>query len=164
MTDRDLVLDAVALSALLDERKPDHADARRVLAAWAAESAPDAGDAAVPPFVVPTIVLYEVRRGLLKVGARRRLRDLDRFIRTYAWIEEFDQETASIAAELWADRARAGQPAGERDLLVLATAKLLDCDVITRDAGFPSVKGVRVLTWAQVAAELVNARAELNKG
>lgn len=31
MRERDLVLDAVALSALLDERKPDHVYARRVL-------------------------------------------------------------------------------------------------------------------------------------
>lgn len=160
MTDRELVLDAVALSALLDERKPDHAHARRVLAAWAAASAEDENSAAASPFVVPAIVLYEVRRGLLKADAKRRVRDLDRFIRTYAWIEDFDEEAANIAAKLWAERSHAGRPAGERDLLILASAVMVEGDVISRDGGFPTTKGVRVLTWEQVAAELGDGRPD----
>ena len=154
MRDRDLVLDAVALSALLDERKPDHAHARKVLLAWVTESATDLELRDLPPFVIPAITLYEVRRGLLKAGAARRVRDLDRFLRTYGWIEDFGEEAANIAAGLWAERSRAGQPAGERDLLILATAVVVDGDVVTRDEGFPRTEGVAVHTWEQVAAEL----------
>lgn len=84
MRDRELILDAVALSALLDPRKPDHLYAQKVLMAWAFESAEEPDRPVVSPFVVPTVALYEVRRGLLKTHSKRLLRDLDRFLRTYA--------------------------------------------------------------------------------
>ena len=108
--ERELVLDAVALSALLDDRKPDHAHALRMLSMLVGGGADEPADAADALFVVPAITLYEVRRGLLKVRAVRRIRDLDRFLRTYAWVQDFDEETANTAAELWAERERA--PAG----------------------------------------------------
>jgi predicted nucleic acid-binding protein len=147
--DRELMLDAEALSALLDERKEGHSDAQAVLAALASE-APD-GTAL---FIVPSIALYEVRRGLLKVAAKRRLRDLDRFIRGYADISDFDEIAANSAAEVWAARARAGRPPGERDVLILGCAVAEDADIVTRDAGFPTVEGVVVRTWKDLAALL----------
>lgn len=147
------MLDAVALSSLLDERKPDHPIAKAAFGALVASDA-DADAADESLFVVPTISLYEVRRGLLKTRSTRRLRDLDAFMRTYAWVEDFDEPTATTAAELWADRARAGQLAGERDLLILATAVEIEGDVVTRDAGFPTTGEVSALTWHQVAAEM----------
>lgn len=69
--ERNLVLDAVALSALLDERKPDHLHARGALSMLAGESADEPAGVADALFVVPAITLYEVRRGLLKVCAAR---------------------------------------------------------------------------------------------
>jgi len=157
MRERDLVLDAVALSALLDERKPDHVYARRVLSDGVARRAKDVQQLDSALFLVPSITLYEVRRGLLKVGARRRVRALDRFLRAYGSIEDFDEGAAKVAARLWAERSKAGRPAGERDLLILATAVVAEADVVTRDTGFPTTTGVSVLTWEQVAAELDQA-------
>lgn len=151
--ERALVLDAVALSALLDARRPDHPVARAVLAALVAKQAASA-DPDEEVFVVPVVALYEVRRGLVKVRADRRVRDLDTFIRSYAWVEDFDEATANTAAELWAERARDGRPAGERDLLILATAVEIDGDVITRDNGFPVTGDVAALTWSDLADEL----------
>ena len=152
--ERELVLDAVALSALLDERKPDHLHARRALSMLAGEGADGPADMADALFVIPAITLYEVRRGLLKIRAARRIRDLDRFLRAYAWVQDFDEQTANTAAELWADRERRGKKPGERDLLIFATAMAADGDVVTRDEGFPTAGAVSVLTWAQVEAEL----------
>jgi len=143
------MLDAEALSALLDERKEGHVDARAVLGILAA-NAPDGTSL----FMVPSIALYEVRRGLLKVAAKRRLRDLDRFIRGYADIVDFDEVAANVSAEVWASRARSGKPPGERDVLILGCAVVEGADVVTRDAGFPSAEGVAVRTWKEVAALL----------
>ena len=151
MSARDLVLDSRALSALLDPKKPDHEAAKHVLATRLAARALSDTDQDRPLFYVPALVVYEVRRGVLKRENRRLLTQLDRFLRTHAQVEPFDQATAEAAAALWVTRSREGRPAGELDLLILATAATIGADVVTADDGFPTVEGVTLWRWPALA-------------
>ncbi len=148
-----VVLDTNALVALLFEKKPEHQDAKqamgRLLVAQGAEPAPQTD----PLFIVPSLVVYEVCRGLLKIKAEKDLLRFGQFLRQYADVSPFDENTAEVAAVLWSRRAAAGQPAGELDLLIAATAVVEDCDVVTYDKGFPTEPDFRILTWADVQVE-----------
>lgn len=72
-------------------------------------------------FCLPEIVDYEVRRGLLRIGARAQLRRLDGYSESLEFLP-LGREVMLLAAELWAEAQRKGIPtAGPREL---------DCDVI----------------------------------
>ena len=149
---REIVLDTRALSALLDERKPDHTEAQRALELRLRARATREGAADQPLFIVPSLVLYEVRRGLLKRDNQRLLRKLAQLLRAVATIEPFDEAMADRAAVEWVTRTRAGRTPGELDLLIASTAAVLGADVVTADNGFPEPEGVRLLRWADLAA------------
>jgi predicted nucleic acid-binding protein len=70
---------------------------------------------------IPEISDYEVRRELLRAGLLRSIRRLDNLKQTLNYIP-IQTETMLLAAELWAETRKAGQPT--------ADAKALDGDVI----------------------------------
>lgn len=145
---RAVVLDTRAISALLDARKPDHGDAQRALGVLLAARAADTAEPSQALFIVPALVVYEVRRGLLKRGNRRLLMQFDRLLRNHARVEPFDELAADRAAEEWVARTRAGKTPGELDLLIAVTGAVLGADVVTADDGFPEPAGVRLRRWA----------------
>jgi predicted nucleic acid-binding protein len=152
---RPLVLDTRALSALLDPKKPDHPSAAHVLATLLAARARGEIEPDQPLFSVPALVVYEARRGLLKRDNRRLLTHLERFLRTQSRVVPFDQRTAELAASLWVARSREGRPAGELDLLILATAVTIGADVVTADDGFPTAEGVTLWRWPDLAEAMI---------
>lgn len=170
---RDLLLDTNAFSALLDARKGEtHRDAQAAFLAWLRRSAEQGVTDTV---TLPVVVLYEVRRGLLASGNKRLLRELERFVRTYAWVEEVDETIGEIAAVVWARCRRAGVAPGDIDPIIFATGVLHESDLVTSDRDFdrlealkkhgvdPSVSDldwgkVRLLRWADLLAELEKGR------
>jgi len=63
-------------------------------------------------------------------------------------VVDFDLPAARVHATLSADLRAKGIPVGAHDLLIAATAVLLDYSVATRDLrSFPRIKGLRVLRW-----------------
>jgi predicted nucleic acid-binding protein len=96
---------------------------------------------------VPALVVYEVRRGLLKRANRRLLVQFDRLLRNHAHVHPFDEATAQRAAEEWVTRTRAGKTPGELDLLIAVTGAVLGADVVE---GFPEPSGVRLRRWADL--------------
>ncbi len=70
---------------------------------------------------IPEIADYEVRRELLRAGLLRSLHRLDNLKQTLDYIP-IQTDTMLLAAQLWAEARRAGQPT--------ADAKALDGDVI----------------------------------
>lgn len=72
-------------------------------------------------FLVSPVVYYEIRRGLLKVGALRELNQLEGFITKLTWIEVTRGDWEE-AASLWAMVHRAGRPRADADLLIAAQA------------------------------------------
>ncbi|MBW4549639.1 MAG: nucleic acid-binding protein [Aphanocapsa sp. GSE-SYN-MK-11-07L] len=70
---------------------------------------------------IPEIADYEVRRELLRAGLLKSLRRLDNLKQTLDYVP-IQTDTMLLAAELWAEARRTGQPT--------ADAKALDGDVI----------------------------------
>ena len=97
-TSSTVVLDARPLSQIVHPRK------FKEITAWLGRMV-DAGHRVV----IPEIVDYEVRRGLLRIPAPRQIERLDRLIEGV----HFDPLTRSImqdAAHVWAEARRRGQP------------------------------------------------------
>jgi predicted nucleic acid-binding protein len=79
---------------------------------------------------IPEISDYEVRRELLRAGLLRSLRRLDNLKQTLDYIP-IQTETMLLAAELWAEARKAGQPTADAkaldgDVILSAQARLLD--------------------------------------
>ena len=63
-------------------------------------------------------------------------------------VVDFDLAAARVHATLSAELRARGTPVGAHDLLIAATAVLLDYAVATRDLrSFPRIKGLKTLTW-----------------
>jgi len=63
-------------------------------------------------------------------------------------VVDFDLATARVHAALSAELRSRGAAVGAHDLLIAATAVLLDYAVATRDLrSFPRIKGLKVLHW-----------------
>lgn len=63
-------------------------------------------------------------------------------------VVDFDLAAARVHATLSAELRARGTPVGAHDLLIAATAVLLDYAVATRDLrSFPRIKGLNVLHW-----------------
>jgi len=63
-------------------------------------------------------------------------------------VVDFDLAAARVHAALSAELRSRGTAAGAHDLLIAATAVLLDYAVATRDLrSFPRIKGLKILPW-----------------
>jgi tRNA(fMet)-specific endonuclease VapC len=142
---KPVVLDTTAVSHLIDDQRPEHPTASRGLERVGAELPPKS-------VIVSALVVYEVRRGLIAVGADKRRLRFEQLLRAFAFIANFDEPSADTAASLWAKRKASGQLAGEIDLMILAAAIALGADVVTEDNGFPSAPGVTLMRWADVVS------------
>jgi len=87
------------------------------------------------PVYLSAVVYYEVKRGLLHVGATNQLRQLDEnFKNVLPWVPVSDAAW-DRAAHLWADCRRQGRPHDDDgDLLIAAQAIALGAVVVTRNA------------------------------
>jgi tRNA(fMet)-specific endonuclease VapC len=94
------------------------------------------------------VVYYEVKRGLLHVGAANQLRQLDEaFKNVLQWLPVSDS-TWDRAAHLWADCRRQGRPHDDDgDLLIAAQASAVAAVVVTRNARDFANLQVAVENW-----------------
>jgi predicted nucleic acid-binding protein len=79
---------------------------------------------------IPEISDYEVRRELLRAGLLRSLRRLDNLKQTLDYVP-IQTATMLLAAELWAEARKTGQPTADPkaldgDVILSAQARLLD--------------------------------------
>lgn len=80
-------------------------------------------------------VYYEVKRGLLHVGAAKQLRQLDENFRNVLQWAPVSDATWDRAAYLWAECRRQGKPHDDDgDLLIAAQAYLLEAMLVTRNS------------------------------
>lgn len=86
------------------------------------------------PVYLSAVVYYEVKRGLLHVGATNQLRQLDEnFKNVVRWVTVTDAAW-DRAAYLWADCRRQGRPHDDDgDLLIAAQAIAIGAVVVTRN-------------------------------
>ncbi|MBI3000864.1 MAG: PIN domain-containing protein [Deltaproteobacteria bacterium] len=80
------------------------------------------------------VVYYEVKRGLLHVGASKQLHQLDEDFRNVLQWAPVSDAAWDRAASLWAECRRQGKPHDDDgDLLIAAQAHLLGTVVVTRN-------------------------------
>jgi tRNA(fMet)-specific endonuclease VapC len=110
---------------------------------------------ALPParLLVPSVVVYELRYGLLRLppaAAQPRLEALDTFLEALQ-VLDFDEGCAQVAASLRVHLEGAGSPIGPHDLLIAATALRHRAALVTRNvAEFSRVPGLEVVNWHDV--------------
>lgn len=100
------------------------------------------------PVYLSAVVYYEVKRGLLHVGATNQLRQLDEnFKNVLPWVTVSDA-VWDRAAYLWADCRRQGRPHDDDgDLLIAAQAITLGAVVVTRNTRDFADLRVTVENW-----------------
>lgn len=95
------------------------------------------------------ISYYELRRGLVRIGATRRLQDLEIFVaRCKVWEVSYDvaHEASTIAGELMAH----GEKLDDADVLIAATARALGVGVATGNIRhFGRIQGLLVENWLE---------------
>lgn len=99
---------------------------------------------------VPSVVVYELRYGLMRLPAAAReprLKALGQFLAPLA-ILPFDEAAAGAAARIRADLEARGTPIGPHDTLIAATAMAHGAELVTRNVvEFERVQGLRVVNW-----------------
>ena len=91
-------------------------------------------------------VHYEVSRGLLKVGATRKLTAFeDEFVPQLDWLALADRDWRE-AAKLWADATRKGKQLSDVDFLLAALAIRFNAILVSSDNDF-DVLPVRRENW-----------------
>ena len=90
---------------------------------------------------------YELRRGLVRIGAQRRLEQLEAFVQgCRVW--EVWQDVAQVAAEIAGGLAARGEGLDDADVLIGATARVLGIGVATGNVRhFSRIEGLEVEDW-----------------
>jgi predicted nucleic acid-binding protein len=140
-----LLLDTGVLGQVIHPRR--HADVR----AWLARAV------AVHEFLVSEVCDYELRRELLRIGARRSLERLDEMERELRYVP-VTTATWRSAAGLWAMARRAGRPSADRrsldaDVLVAAQARAEDAVVVTMNPTHFELF-VEAIEWSNVSLDV----------
>ena len=131
---RRRLLDSDTLTAFLAGREPTTRHVREYLAV-------------MPCLTISVMNYFEVLRGLYHLGAKRKT---ERF-QELAFSSEVlpvDAEVAEIAARLYADLRRRGQPLPDADILIAATALANDCVLVTgNEKHFQRISDLEVENW-----------------
>lgn len=107
-------------------------------------------DLAPAKVTVPAIVVYELRYGLLRMGAQAsasRLTALNTLLKSMQ-VLAFDQQCAESAAVIRVELEKRGEPIGPHDLLIAATALRYGVTLITRNVReFSRINALEVVNW-----------------
>jgi tRNA(fMet)-specific endonuclease VapC len=97
---------------------------------------------------IPSIVLHELRYGMLRAaGGTRKRDDLEAFLGAIL-VLPFDARSADAAAEARLELDRVGQQIGPFDILIAGTALAGGCILITHDVReFGRIPNLRVEDW-----------------
>ncbi len=104
---------------------------------------------ALPPaqLALPSVVVLEVRFGLLRKGLRVALAAFDELSANCGQLD-FDAEAADHAARIRLQLESAGTPIGLADLLIAATARRHGCTLVTHNTReFSRVPGLLLEDW-----------------
>jgi tRNA(fMet)-specific endonuclease VapC len=99
---------------------------------------------------IPTIVLFELRYGIIKsTRPKENAAILTAFLSLDLTLWPFEAEDAEEAGKIRADLERAGTPIGPYDLLIAAQARRRGALLVTANTGeFARVLGLRIEDWA----------------
>lgn len=96
---------------------------------------------------INAISYYETKRGLLAVNATAQLGEFDLLCKTFGVILLDTQSIFDEAAETFANLQRKGQLIEDADILIASVAKTRDFVVVSDDAHFRRIQGLRIENW-----------------
>lgn len=98
--------------------------------------------------ILSPVVYYEIKRGLIKHDAKNQTAFFERLIPRFAW-RDVERPDWDESARLWVNRAMAGRPIEDADLLIAAQAKRLNAILVTDNAkDFDGLK-VAIENWRE---------------
>ena len=93
------------------------------------------------------ISYYELRRGLVRINAQRRIEQLEAFVHS-CQLWEVNQEVAREASEIAGQLAARGARLDDADVIIGATARVIGIAVATRNVRhFSRIDGIVVEKW-----------------
>ena len=99
--------------------------------------------------VIPPIVYYEVRRGLLSKDTPVLTPSFNRFCQKVP-IVQIKQDTLEVAAKIYATLKKAGQLIDDADILIAASCLVHDYTLVTDNTRhFNRVEGLKIVNWAE---------------
>jgi predicted nucleic acid-binding protein len=96
---------------------------------------------------LPVIVLGEYRYGLLHSRERKKIEPALAAFAESSRVLTVDTETVQPYAEICSELKRAGKPLPSNDIWIAALARQYNLPVVSRDAHFDFVSGVKRLAW-----------------
>ena len=84
------------------------------------------------PIALPSVVVFELRFGLVRLGRHRHADAFERMVGALTVID-FDAEAADHAARIRVQLDAQGTPIGLADLLIAATARRHGCTLVTHN-------------------------------
>jgi predicted nucleic acid-binding protein len=97
---------------------------------------------------IPPFAYYEVKRGLLRVNAAARLRELAKTCEKYP-VGGNDSRVFEEAAVIWADLTNKGWNIGEMDIFIAAWCRVNDFTLVTNNTvHFTPIPGLALEDWS----------------
>ena len=98
---------------------------------------------------LPVIVLGELYFGALKSSQKQKNLDAIESFKKYSEIIVVDEYIATEYATIRLELKKKGTPIPENDIWIAATTKTLDVSLLSNDAHFNYVDGIKVIKWQQ---------------
>jgi len=99
--------------------------------------------------VIPTIVYYEVLRGLKANDANRKMRSFEKLCIALG-VDDLTQDDMNSAADIYAERKRNGTPIEDTDLLIAAQCLTHGYTLVTNNTKhFMGIKGLPLVDWTK---------------
>ena len=100
-------------------------------------------------FIIPAVVYYEIRRGLLAVNATKQMHGFERLCEIF-YIEEMTIEAWEKAAQIWAALKTSGNTLGrdDGDVFIAAQCIVNGYTLVTDNANdFERIDGLKYINW-----------------
>lgn len=94
---------------------------------------------------INSISYYEIKRGLLKIGAKRQLKKFEEFSKTFEVLLLDTLEIFEIASEIYAYLATKGKPLEDADILIASLALFKGCHLLTQDKDFSRIRNLKII-------------------
>lgn len=94
------------------------------------------------------ICYYEIKRGLLKNGGDKKIKEFEAICKTMGSLYLDKKEILDESATIWAYLSSSGQIIGDADILIAGTAKVNNCTVVTNnEKHFTLIRDLHVENW-----------------
>jgi len=99
--------------------------------------------------VIPLIVYYEIRRGLLANDAKNKMRSFEELCAALG-VNDLTVSDMDTASALYADHKKAGTLIDDTDILIAAQCVTNGYTLVTHNMGhFTRIEGLHLVDWAE---------------